>query len=52
MVPGSSSTVDDIFTKWVAKGVHVVEKPHDAVFGRTVVVTDPDGNFIRVSPVD
>lgn len=52
MVPGTASAVDDIFTKWVAKGVHVVEKPYDAVFGRTFVVTDPDGNLIRVSPVD
>ncbi|MFE2031548.1 glyoxalase, partial [Streptomyces hygroscopicus] len=25
---------------------------HDAVFGRTFVITDPDGNLIRVSPVD
>jgi predicted enzyme related to lactoylglutathione lyase len=29
-----------------------VEAPHDAVFGRTFVATDPDGNLIRVSPVD
>lgn len=52
MVPGPASAVDEIFTKWVAKGVRVVEEPHDAVFGRTFVVTDPDGNLIRVSPVD
>jgi hypothetical protein len=24
----------------------------DEVFGRTFVVTDPDGNLIRVSPID
>ena len=29
-----------------------MEEPHDDVFGRTFVVTDPDGNLIRVSPVD
>lgn len=52
MVPGPASAVDEIFTRWVSKGVHVVEEPHDDVFGRTFVVTDPDGNLIRVSPVD
>jgi hypothetical protein len=25
---------------------------YDAVFGRTFVVADPDGNLIRFSPVD
>jgi hypothetical protein len=30
----------------------VVEEPHDEVFGRTFVVADPDGNLIRVSPID
>ena len=52
MVPGPASAVDEIFTSWVSKGVHVVEEPHDDVFGRTFVITDPDGNLIRVSPVD
>jgi predicted enzyme related to lactoylglutathione lyase len=52
MVPGPSEAVDDIFTDWVAKGVAVVQKPHDAVFGRTFVIADPDGNLIRVSPID
>ncbi|KZF09471.1 glyoxalase [Rhodococcus sp. EPR-157] len=52
MVPGPPSAVDEIFSSWVAKGVHVVQEPHDAVFGRTFVITDPDGNLIRVSPVD
>lgn len=33
----------------VAQGVSGVEPPTDEVFGRTVVVADPDGNFIRVS---
>lgn len=52
MVPGSASAVDETFTKWVSKGVRVVEEPYDDVFGRTFVVADPDGNLIRVSPVD
>ncbi|MET0820523.1 MAG: VOC family protein [Aeromicrobium sp.] len=52
MVAGSASSVDEIYAQWVAKGVRVVEEPHDDVFGRTFVVTDLDGNLIRVSPVD
>ncbi|GHD15736.1 VOC family protein [Nocardiopsis kunsanensis] len=52
MLPGPASVVEETCTEWVAKGVRVVEEPHDAVFGRTFVVTDPDGNLIRVSPVD
>ncbi|WP_274911085.1 VOC family protein [Streptomyces sp. WZ-12] len=52
MVPGPSQAIDEIFTRWASKGVHVVQEPHDAVFGRTFVITDPDGNLIRVSPVD
>lgn len=52
MVPGSVAAVDDVFARWAAKGVHVAEEPYDDVFGRTFVITDPDGNLIRVSPVD
>ncbi|MDF2992538.1 MAG: Glyoxalase-like domain protein [Microbacterium sp.] len=52
MVPGAASAVDDLFARWTAKGVHAVEEPHDDVFGRTFVVADPDGNLIRVSPID
>lgn len=52
MVPGAGSAVDEIYARWMAKGVHVVEEPHDEVFGRTFVAADPDGNLIRVSPVD
>ena len=37
---------------WTAKGVTVVEEPHDEVSGRTFVIADPDGNLIRVLPVD
>jgi predicted enzyme related to lactoylglutathione lyase len=52
MVPGSAEAVDAVFAGWTAKGVDVVSEPHDEVFGRTFVVADPDGNLIRVSPVD
>ena len=52
MVPGSASAVDAVYQTWVTKGVRVVEEPHDEVFGRTFMVADPDGNLIRVSPVD
>lgn len=52
MVPGPPEGVDQIFAEWTAKGVHVAEESHDAVFGRTFVITDPDNNLIRVSPVD
>lgn len=52
MVPGPASAVDEMFTRWTAKGVAVVDEPYDAVFGRTFVIADPDGNLIRVSPVD
>jgi hypothetical protein len=52
MVPRSTATVDTIYATWTAKGVTVIEEPHDDVFGRTFVITDPDGNLIRVSPID
>lgn len=52
MLPGKQSSVDELFTDWAAKGVTVIEEPHDDVFGRTFVITDPDGNLIRVSPID
>ncbi|WP_320776337.1 VOC family protein [Streptomyces sp. CRN 30] len=44
--------VDRLFEQWVAKGARAVSEPHDDVFGRTFVVADPDGNLIRVAPVD
>lgn len=52
MAPGPAAAVDELCATWVAKGATVVEEPHDEVFGRTFVVADPDGNLIRVSPVD
>ncbi|WP_435251534.1 VOC family protein [Streptomyces tendae] len=52
MVPGSSAAIDALHAEWAAKGVTVVEEPHDEPFGRTFAITDPDGNLIRVAPVD
>lgn len=52
MVSGSQAVDDDRYAQWSAKGVTVIEEPHDDVFGRTFVIADPDGNLIRVSPVD
>ena len=50
MVPRAA--VGDLYVKWATKGVTVVEEPHEEVFGRTFVVADPDGNLVRVSPLD
>jgi len=52
MVPGGGAAVDAIHSAWAAQGVTVLEPPHDEAFGRTFVAADPDGNLIRVSPVD
>jgi predicted enzyme related to lactoylglutathione lyase len=52
MVPGGAQAIDEIYRSWLAKGVTVVEEPHEEVFGRTFIVADPDGNLVRVSPVD
>jgi predicted enzyme related to lactoylglutathione lyase len=52
MLPGGALAIDELFQTWVAKGAGIVEEPHDDVFGRTFVVSDPDGNLIRASPTD
>ncbi|MFG2733738.1 VOC family protein [Streptomyces harbinensis] len=51
-LPGGPEEIDRRYATWTAKGVRVVSEPCDAVFGRTFVVADPDGNLIRVAPVD
>ncbi len=38
--------------EWVAKGVEVVEEPNEDVFGLTFVISDLDGNRVRVAPAD
>lgn len=52
MLSGSTAAVNDCYTRWASKGVTVIEEPHEDVFGRTFVIADPDGNLIRVSPLD
>ena len=47
----SNDKVDEFWTTWQAKGA-VIEPIHDAPFGRTFVIADPDGNHIRVAPAD
>ncbi|MBW1603997.1 VOC family protein [Streptomyces sp. JJ66] len=51
-LPGGPEVIDRRFEQWTAKGVRVIREPRDEVFGRTFVVADPDGNLIRVAPVD
>lgn len=51
-LPGGPEVIDDLFRKWVERGVDIVTKPYDDVFGRTFLAADPDGNLIRVAPQD
>ena len=52
MVPGGGDQVDALYESWTSRGVTVYQEPYDDVFGRTFMITDPDGNLIRVSPTD
>ena len=52
MLPGGGDAIDEVYQQWVAKGVRVVEEPHDDVFGRTLVSADPAANLTGASPVD
>ncbi|WP_425402651.1 VOC family protein [Haloglycomyces albus] len=47
-----TQAIDTRFAEWKARDVTVVLEPEDAPFGRTFITTDPDGNLIRVTPVD
>jgi hypothetical protein len=40
--------VDALFEAWGKKHLMVVQKPTDMDFGRTFVVSDPDGHRIRI----
>ena len=51
-VEDAPAAVDAIYETWRAKGVRIVAEPSDEVFGRTFVAADPDGNLIRVAPID
>lgn len=51
-LPGAPQSVDEAHADWAARGLEIVEAPHDAPFGRTFVARDRDGNRLRVAPVD
>lgn len=51
-LPLEPQELEGIYQRWIELGATSVEPPHDAIFGRTFVVADPDGNLIRVAPVD
>ena len=49
---GGRAAIEAHLDAWAELDVAVVEPLRDAVFGPTFVVADPDGNRIRVAPVD
>lgn len=51
-VKDAPDSVDALYEEWRGKGVRIVDEPRDEVFGRTFVAADPDGNRIRVAPID
>jgi len=45
--------VDNLFDSWRKDSeINIIREPYDEVFGRTFLVSDPDGHIIRVSPRD
>ncbi|WP_431791905.1 VOC family protein [Kocuria palustris] len=51
-LPGGPQVIDGQYQHWCNLGVTIVQEPHDDVFGRTFIAQDPDGNLLRVAPVD
>ncbi|AYA40322.1 VOC family protein [Xenorhabdus nematophila] len=52
MLP-SREDVDRLFKKWQQiPNIDIKQEPYTDVFGRTFLVTDPDGHIIRVCPLD
>lgn len=51
-LPGGPAQIEQEYERWCSLGVTIVQEPHDDVFGRTFVAEDPDGNLLRVAPVD
>jgi catechol 2,3-dioxygenase-like lactoylglutathione lyase family enzyme len=49
---GTTTEINERFLDWRDRGVHIVAEPYDDIFGRTFIAADPDGNLIRVAPVD
>ena len=44
--------VSSVFERWKAQGINILREPYEEVFGTTFVATDPDGNLLRVAPID
>lgn len=51
-LPGGPEVIERQHRRWCDLGVPIVQGPHNDVFGRTFVAQDPDGNLLRVAPVD
>ncbi|KRD23300.1 MULTISPECIES: VOC family protein [unclassified Streptomyces] len=51
-VDGGPDELNATFEQWQSKGVTILREPHDAGFGPTFLAADPDGNRIRVAPLD
>ena len=49
---GGEEDILATYDLWRSKGVSIAEEPHQDVFGTTFIALDPDGNRIRVAPVD
>lgn len=49
---GSTDEIEEHYTDWRDRGVHIVAEPYDEVFGRTFLTAVPDGDLIRVAPID
>lgn len=45
---GTPADVDAFHASWLARGLPVLQSPTDMDFGRSCMVTDPDGHRIRV----
>jgi len=44
----NNQQVDDLFSAWQAKEIHILAPPNIVPFGYTFVAADPDGNRLRV----
>lgn len=51
-VSGGEEEILSTYRTWVDKAVIIAEEPCQDVFGTTFVASDPDGNRIRVAPID
>jgi predicted enzyme related to lactoylglutathione lyase len=49
----TNEEVDQLFNEWQeVMELDVIQEPSTEVFGRTFLIKDPDGHYIRVSPLD